>query len=211
MTEKNIRIKLNEIELELKQTGRSAGLLNEAGVGYFLLGEFESALSRFQSAVDIKKKPDILFNLANTYSEIDQPDMAISTFLEVLELDPSHIGSLNNLADEYEKKGDVDKAHELFHYITHLNPEKAIAHFNLGNFFLRQNQHIEATKCYETAILKDPDFTDAYYNIGWILFRVKAYEKSIIYINKGLKIEPNHEDLISLKNKVSKAYEETAG
>lgn len=201
---------LLEIEQELNQKGQMAELLNEAGVGYYLLGEYEEAVSRFIAASEIKKTPQILFNLANAYSKQQKPDLSIATFLNVLKLDPSHMGSLNNLADEYERKGDIEKAHELFHYVTHLYPDEALSHFNLGNFFLRQNQHIEASKCYEKAIETDSEFTDAYYNIGWILYRVKALAESMQYIEKGLTIEPNHEDLLALKAKVSSAYTESA-
>lgn len=211
MTEKEIRNKLSEIKNELKNSGPAADLLNDAGVGYFLLGEPDKAVEFLKRAARKEAKPEILFNLANTYSELNQPNMAISTFLEVLEGEPNHIGALNNLADEYERNGDVEKAHELFHYNTHIQPDKALPYFNLGNFFLRQNQHIEAAKCYEEAIKKDETFVDAYHNIAWILFKAKAYTESLKYIRSGLSIDSNHEDILSLKADVIKAQDETAG
>jgi len=211
MTEENIRQTLSEIEDELSRGAATADLLNDAGVGHYLLGEMEQALDYLQQAVLKDESPGILFNLANTYSGLDRPDEAIDTFLKVLELDPGHIGALNNLADEYEYRGDPDKAHELFHYLTHLQPDEALSHFNLGNFFLRQNQHIEAAKCYERALKNDKSFADAYYNIAWILFKSKAYDDSIHYIGKGLAVESDHTDLLRLKQEVRQAQEETAG
>src|SRR6056297_1573533 len=211
MTEENIRQTLSEIEDELSRGAATADLLNDAGVGHYLLGEMEQALDYLQQAVLKDESPNILFNLANTYSGLDRPDEAIDTFLKVLELDPGHIGALNNLADEYEYRGDPDKAHELFHYLTHLQPDTALSHFNLGNFFLRQNQHIEAAKCYEKALENDEMFVDAYYNIAWILFRSKAYDDALRYINNGLSVESGNTDLIELKQKVIDTQEETAG
>lgn len=211
MTEKEIRNKLSDIENELSSSGETADLLNDAGVGYYLLGELDEAVEFLKRAVRQEAKPEILFNLANTYSELNQPDMAISTFLEVLEIKPDHIGALNNLADEYERKGEVEKAHKLFHYTTHIQPDRALPHFNLGNFFLRQNQHIEAVKCYEEAVEKDETFVDAYHNIAWILFKAKAYSESLKYIQSGLSIDSTHEEILSLKADVLKIQEETAG
>jgi tetratricopeptide (TPR) repeat protein len=211
MTEKEIRETLTEIESELSSGDSTAALLNDAGVGYYLLGELEQSLDYLKEAVEKKDSARFLFNLANTYSGLHQPDYAVSTFLKVLEKDPGHFGALNNLADEYERKGDLDKAHELFHYLTHLQPDNPISHFNLGNFFLRQNQHIEAAKCYEKAIEQDETFIDAYHNIAWILFRSKAYSESIKYIEDGLTFDNTNDDLINLKNEIQTTQDETAG
>jgi len=211
MTEHDIRETLSEIESELNSGVATADLLNEAGVGYFLLGEMESSLEYLLKAVGKKETAGILFNLANTYSELFRPNEAIDTFLRVLEKDPVHIGALNNLADEYEKIGDLDKAHEMFHYLTHLQPDKALSHFNLGNFFLRQNQHIEATRCYNKALENDPEFADVYHNIAWILFRSKAYKEALRYVSEGLNADNDNSDLHDLKRKIIQAQEDTAG
>ncbi|SRR6056297_1117038 len=211
MKESDIRNTLSDIESELSSGVSSAELLNDAGVGYYLLGELEHSLDYLKKAAKKKDSPGIQFNLANTYSGLGKPHEAIDSFLKVLETDPGHIGALNNLADEYENIGELDKAHELFHYLTHLQPDTALSHFNLGNFFLRQNQHIEAAKCYEKALENDEMFVDAYYNIAWILFRSKAYDDALRYINNGLSVESGNTDLIELKQKVIDTQEETAG
>jgi tetratricopeptide (TPR) repeat protein len=211
MTEETIRETLSEIESEIINSGASAELFNDAGVGYYLLGELDESLNYLQKAAKKEETAGILFNLANTYSAMEKPNEAIDTFLRVLERDPSHIGALNNLADEYERMDDLDKAHELFHYLTHLQPDKAISHFNLGNFFLRQNQHIEAAKCYEKALEKDESFVDAYHNIAWILFRSKAYRDAISYTESGLSVDAENSDLLKLRKEIKFAQEETAG
>lgn len=211
MTEQEIRDTLTEIESELSSGTKSADLLNDAGVGYYLLGELKQSLEYLRKAVKKNDAPGIMFNLANTYSSLQEPDHAIATFLKVLEKDPGHIGALNNLADEYENIGEPDKAHKLFHYLTHLQPDKALSHFNLGNFFLRQNQHIEAAKCYEQALEKDETFIDAYHNIAWILYKSKAYGESLRYIEEGLSFDSKSDDLLTLKQEVTTAQDETAG
>jgi len=211
MTEREIRETLSEIESELNNEDTTANLLNDAGVGYYLLGEMDKALDYLQQASSKKETAGILFNLANTYSGLNRPTESINTYLRVLEKDPGHIGALNNLADEYEQTGDLDKAHELFHYLTHLQPDKALSHFNLGNFFLRQNQHIEAAKCYRKTLENDSSFVDAYHNIAWILFQSKAFEEAMRYTGEGLSVDSNNSDLQSLEKKIAEAQEDTAG
>lgn len=201
-TEQSIKERINLIETELKDDPNNATLLNDLGVGYFLLGEYEKSVSLLKRAADTSQSAQHYFNLGNAYSENNKNSLAIDAYLKALEIDPNHIGSLNNLADEYEQSGETDKAHELFHYLANLQPDNPLSHFNLGNYLLRQNHHIEAAKCYETAIKKDDDFIEAYYNIAWILYNAKAYKHSLEYVKKGLEKDPSNEDLIELNQKL---------
>lgn len=201
-SEKHILEEIDSIKNELENYPNSAQLQNDLGVGYFLLGKYKESAEQLKKAVQNSNSATYCFNLANTYSQMEEHSMAVDMYLQALDINPNHIGSLNNLADEYELLGKAEKAHELFHYITRLQPEKPLAHFNLGNFFLRQNQHIEAAKCYEVALEKDSSFVDAYYNIAWILFEAKAYKHSLEYLEKGLDIDPTNEELLKLKKDI---------
>lgn len=192
------------IQQELSKNPNSASLLHDLGIGHYLLGEFSDSVKYLQKAVDLAPSNiAFLFNLGNAFNENGQPDLAIDTYLRALDQNPNHIPSLNNLADCYEAVGQTNKAHELFHYLTRINGENALSHFNLGNFFLRQNQHIEAAKCYEEAIKRDETFTDAYHNIAWILHQAKANVEALEFIQKGLNIDPNHEEILELRKKIS--------
>lgn len=204
-TEQNIQARINQIETELNDNPKNANLLNDLGVGYFLLGEYKKSVSLLKKAADKSQSAQHYFNLGNAYSENNENSLAIDAYLKALEIDPNHIGSLNNLADEYEQSGETDKAHELFHYLANLQPNDPLSHFNLGNFLLRQNHHIEAAKCYEAAIEKDADFIDAYYNIAWILYNAKAFKHSLDYVKIGLEKDPSNEDLIELNQKLKEA------
>ena len=201
-SEKHILEEIDSIINELENDPNSAQLQNDLGVGYFLLGKYKESAEQLKKAVQNSNSATYCFNLANTYSQMEEHSMAVDMYLQALDINPNHIGSLNNLADEYELLGKAEKAHELFHYITRLQPEKPLAHFNLGNFFLRQNQHIEAAKCYEMALEKDSNFIEAYYNIAWILSEAKAYEHALEYIEKGIKVEPANEELLNLKKEI---------
>lgn len=200
-SEKIIKERIKNIEKELTSSPDDVNLLNDLGVGFYLIGKYNEAIKVLKSAVQKSKSALHYFNLGNAYSENTNQNLAIDAYLKALDINPNHIGSLNNLADEYEHSGEADKAYELFHYLTNIQPGEPLSHFNLGNFFLRQNQHIEAAKCYETAIEKDPNFIEAYYNIAWILFKAEAYPHGFKYIERGLEIDPSNDDLNKLKEK----------
>ena len=194
---------IEDIKQQLKKSPKNPELLNDLGVGYYLLGRYDESISELEKAVSEEpENKSFVFNLANSYSEAEQFDRAIPLYHDVIEKDPQHIPSFNNLADCYEAIGDVPKAKELFEYITKIAPENALSHFNLGNFKLRNNNHIDAAKCYQNAIECEPRFIDAYYNIAWILTKIKAFENALEYIDQGLEINPDHGDLKKLRSKI---------
>jgi tetratricopeptide (TPR) repeat protein len=195
---------IENIKLQLEKSPKNPELLNDLGVGYYLLGEYEESISELKKAVsEDPENKTYVFNLANSCSEAEQFDRAIPLYHDVIEKDPEHIPSFNNLADCYEAIGDLEKAQELFEYITNIAPDNALSHFNLGNFKLRNNNHIDAAKCYQKAIECEPGFIDAYYNIAWILTEVKAFENALEFIDQGLAIDPDHDDLKELRSKIS--------
>ena len=202
-SEATILNQIEEIKQQLKKDPKNPELLNDLGVGYYLLGKYDDSISELEKAVSIASdNKTYTFNLANSYSEAEQFDKAISLYHDVIEKDPGHIPSFNNLADCYEAIDDIEKAQEMFEYITKIAPDNALSHFNLGNFKLRNNHHIEAAKCYQRAIECEPGFIDAYYNLAWILTEVSAFENALDYINQGLEIDPGHDDLKELRSKV---------
>lgn len=202
-SEEFIKKQIKKIETELKEEPKNPSLLNDLGVGYYLIGEYKKATDPLNTAVEINpKNSTYLFNLANAYSELEEYSLAKKFYLDALELEPDHIPSLTNLADCFEASGDLHKAEELFTYVTKLAPENALAFFNLGNFQLRQNQHIKAVKNYEKAIEIENSFVDAYYNIAWILTEVEAYDEALPYAKKGLGIDPENSDLKEILNKI---------
>jgi tetratricopeptide (TPR) repeat protein len=201
--QQHIEQQIQDIHQELKEKPEDAGLLHDLGVGYFLLGQYGNAIIQLKKASTISPvSATYRFNLANAYSENEQYEKAVNTYLETLDLKPDHVPSLNNLADCYELLGQPEKAHELFQYLVKISPDNPLSHFNLGNFFIRQNQHIEAVKCYEQAIERDASFVDAYYNIAWVLQQAKAWKKALEYSEKGLRIAPEHPELVELKNQL---------
>ncbi len=204
MTNKELVLQqLEEIQSELDQKPGSPDLLNDLGVGYYLIGEYDQSIKKLEVAVQIESgNVSYLFNLGNSYAENKNFGAAIVQFLKALEINPEHLPSLNNLADCYENSGNSEKAFELFTYTARIAPDNPLTHFNLGNFLLRNNRHIEAVKCYEKVLEIDANFADAYYNIAWILSEAEATSEAFSFVERGLKVAPDDEDLQKLKKNI---------
>lgn len=201
--ETTIRKQIEEITRQIIDNPDDPDLLNDLGVGYYLIGEYETSIGFLKKAVLLDStNPSYRYNLANSYAETKQFELAIQNYLNVIQIVPDHIPALTNLADCYEAAGDKIKALELFTYVPTLEPQNALAHFNLGNFYLRINNHQEAARKYKKAIDTEPGFTDAYFNLAWILYQINAYNDAWTYIEKGLLQDKHHEDLQKLARKV---------
>ncbi|PWN07581.1 tetratricopeptide repeat protein [Rhodohalobacter mucosus] len=198
----SVEKELHHLLKEAESNPLDPNLLNEIGVGYLIIGRSEEAITYLSKAVEQSDEIRFQYNLANAYSENDNPQMAADLYLRVLEREPDHIPSLNNLADCFEQTGNLKRAAELFEYLTKINDSDSLSHLNLGNFLMRQNRHIEAVKCFQTAIDRDDQCTDAYYLISWVLMKAGVEDKALEYAESGLQTDPHHEELNRMISKL---------
>ncbi len=89
---------------------------------------------------------------------------AITSYLQVLEVDPEHMEALTELAAIY-LKSDVDslaRAESVYNRILAIEPGNSLAMSGLGNVALKNEQYESAKSYFDQAIEADPDNTSAY-------------------------------------------------
>lgn len=193
-----IEKQIEEIKKELEDNPGDTTLLNELGVGYHILGEYDQAVQTYQKV--LKNEPSnyqVHYNLANTFFELEKIEKAVNHYLDALDHKPDFVPALNNLADIYELADEQKRARELFEYITKIRPSDPMGFFNLGNHHLRNNNTVEAGRCYKKTLELDSEFHEAYNNIGLILKHVGKFEEAIGYYEKCLEIEPEYQPAIN--------------
>jgi len=67
--------------------------------------------------------------------------------------------------------------------------------FEKGNSFYNKKNYDQALKTYLAIENKDKFSTDLYYNIANTYFRLNDYPNSILYYERGLRLDPNDENL----------------
>lgn len=188
----HIKSKIAEIKRELENHPEDPARLNELGVGYHLLGEYEQATDILKTAARLEPtNHQIQFNLGNSFAELEHYEQSVHHLMRAIDLKADYIPAINNLADIYEHTGEIDRAEELFQYITHIQPEDSLGFFNLGNFYLRQNDTVQAGKFYKKTLKLNPEFYEAYNNIGFILKHLEQYTDAIPYFEQCLAINPD--------------------
>lgn len=156
-------------------------------------------MERYAEAITIYKKfvPSkfrwAFYNLARSYRGLEKLDSAMYYINE-------HINQYADDEDGYKIKGDIfsdkneyDKA--ISAYTTGLSfaPQNDALLENRGDAYYWSKQYTDALKDYEEA-LKIESTPYRLDHIGYCYYRFNEYEKSIVFYNKALKLNPEYKD-----------------
>jgi tetratricopeptide (TPR) repeat protein len=99
---------------------------------------------------------------------------AISSYKEVLKLDPDYAPAHINLGTLYYSQSDYDLAEGHYRKAIECDPRYSLAYFDLGNVLDETQRLEEAIAAYKVALLLAPTYADAHYNLAL------AYERSLL-------------------------------
>jgi tetratricopeptide (TPR) repeat protein len=97
---------------------------------------------------------------------------AISSYGQVLKLDPDYAPAHINLGTLYYNQSDYELAEEHYRKAIEADPRYALAYFDLGNVLDETQRLEEAIAAYRVALQLAPTYADAHYNLAL------AYERS---------------------------------
>jgi tetratricopeptide (TPR) repeat protein len=118
-----------------------------------------SATELFARGVELEDDPDAL-------------DDAISSYKQVLELDPTYAPAHINLGTLYYNLSNYELAEQHYRKAIECDPRYALAYFDLGNVLDETQRLEEAVAAYKVALQLAPTYADAHYNLAL------AYERS---------------------------------
>jgi PAS domain S-box-containing protein len=202
-----------EISDELNYKKGLAHSLNNIGVGYYYLSDYNKALEYYLKSLKIQKeigdKKGIarsLNNIGNIYYYFGNYNKALENFLKSLKLleeigdKESFSVTLNNVGNIYNKLKNYDKALQC--YLKSLKIQKEIGYkkglagtlINSGNIYWNLKNFNKALESYKKAlkIYEELDnkygITNSLANIGNIYWEFRDYNEAVKYYQKSLKI-----------------------
>jgi tetratricopeptide (TPR) repeat protein len=116
---------------------------------------FDLAINSAVKSIDAK--PDMVKShilLGFLYLETDEPDKALETFNQALELDPGSNDARTGLGGVLITKGDVDKAIETLEPAARANPYPQMTYYELGKAYELKGDKEKSMKMYKKAIEK---------------------------------------------------------
>ena len=193
--------------------GMCARMLMNAGIGYDMLGLYDSALVRYQDALQVAEKygfvitaGDIYNNLSIMYSIIGQMEKSLEYCLKALEIfergaDSGRMAKVyNNLGSRYSEMGMNDNALEYYLRAVDINilledlPRLARNYGNIGTVYSSLEENEKALEYYRKAyeiqegLENKTDLSISLSNMAISYQRIGKYDSAIDYVSQSYRI-----------------------
>jgi superkiller protein 3 len=133
---------------------------------------------------------ELLIELGNLYYEVGMQNEALATYLEVTQLDSTHVGALSNLGSLYTDMGQFDNAHEQLLRATVLDPDNAMVYTNLGSNYYARRKYVDAVEMYRKALTLDENSVEAHFNLGVAFADAQLFDEAIREWQQVIAIAP---------------------
>lgn len=176
---------------------------NDEGVAAFARGEIEKAISLYSDAIRIDPSYHLaIYNLGNSYFEIEDYKNAIKNFEKVVMLDSKDEYAYYNLAMSYYKLGELNTATVYYQKAVDISPGDYTTHYNLGKVYEKLDQIDLAIEAYTKAINLKNDYANAHYNLAELLKYKGKNKQAIKEYECYLKYNPSAEDSSKVKKTI---------
>lgn len=165
------------------------------------MGEFENAISAFQTARAIDSTATGLYNgLADAYARLGRAEDAESTYVLAIRVKPDYWGGYNDLGYFYYSNGRFTEAAQQYARVSELTPDNYLAFSNLGAMYYFLERWDDAKEAFVRSIEIQPSGR-AYNNLGSIYYIEGRYENAARMCQKALEInESNYLTWANLAN-----------
>ena len=122
----------------------------QAGNQHARVGEFEEAITAYQSALELE--PDhvsAMTNLGVAYYNNGQLDEAVAEYQKALEVAPEDEAIHSNLAAAYVQQGKLEEALASYTRAVELEPTLSQAYFGLGVVYMQTERTEDAIQAFE--------------------------------------------------------------
>jgi len=147
-------------------TDRNWLAMNNLGVAYNSLGQYQQAIGYFREVLRIR--PDYAKawnNLGDSYTRVGQDQQAIDYFQKALQINPNFAEAWYNLGVIYGMLGQYQDAIESFQKSLRINPDIADAWNNMGAIYGNLGKYQQAIDCFTEALRINPDYVAARTNL----------------------------------------------
>ena len=180
------------LDVEKKPNGgkpRSSFYL-EAGISYEEAGQYESAISEFDMAIQLDSDNAYAYHLrALSYSKLGRLSEAISDYTSAIQLDPDDL-VYHNRGRSYERLGEHELAIQDHGMAIKLDSNHAAYYLWRGMSLRESGEYLRAIENYDKAIQLEPS-NGLTYQMRALAFRqLGEYQKSISDSTKAIEFDP---------------------
>lgn len=156
----------------------------------------QEAVNKFKLAIEIMPdKINSYKNLAYAYTQLEQNDKAIETYLKAAEIDPSDMDIRNSIGVLYYQTEQYEKAVEALQVVIDntdpISEAYTDALYNMAYAYDLMGESEKAIGAYKTALADNPNDKDLIFNMGRLFYMQDKYDQAIETFEQVLQIDPN--------------------
>jgi tetratricopeptide (TPR) repeat protein len=197
-------------EQEALPAATRAEILAQMALAMQLSGQDDAAITLYGTALKIYKSSqleqriaslkdkaknatpiDKLVTQAQQHANQGRTDQAMTTWREVLKLNPDHDIALHGLGDLFRQRREFQQALPLIQQAIIMQPRMPLYHNTLGMLFQQKGEYDKALIFHRRAIDIDAKYAAAYCNLGVALKNLNRLDDAVAEYRRALAIDPD--------------------
>ena len=178
-------------------SGYSVEAANYMAKGYLQLGDTESAIKSYKTAIRLNpQRDDTHIQLGNLLYANERFGEASKEYAQAVNLNPS-ASNYYTLGQGYLASGDYGKAETQFDRVLSLSPSEPAGNHGLGLTYSKMGRYEDALRQFQTAIGKDSKFYEAYAEMGYAYADLGMMEEAQSQVDFLENAQPDLADSLS--------------
>jgi tetratricopeptide (TPR) repeat protein len=161
------------------------------------LKDYYSAIKIHNLLINEKKiiSDSIFYNQGLCYFIVNNPKKALVLFLKCLDINPTHLRTINNIATIYIKQNEYDTAITYLNKGLNINKNYVNFYINIGECYNKLKQYNKSLTILNIGLKLNKDIDTLillHNNIGLSYQGLKKYNTAINYYDKCIKLDKNY-------------------
>ncbi|MDX1830315.1 MAG: tetratricopeptide repeat protein [Lutibacter sp.] len=182
-----------------KQQPKTIELYNKTANIYETIGNYNKAIEYYKKALLIQEDSKIKVKLGNAYKSAGLISDAILIFEKIIKKDSSNLLVDNSLGKLYLMKNQPKKAEKIYRFLKKkdsLNPNYP---YQLAKSLAKQHKNLAMGQSYLDAYDLDTLHFKSIYELAKFFKTLNYKDSTMLFIDKGLKIDSTNVNFIQLK------------
>jgi tetratricopeptide (TPR) repeat protein len=195
----NYQVALIQLEKEHIKTAKIYGKIASI---YQSIGDFNKAIQYYEKALVIEEKESLKVKLGVSYNSAGFPSKAIALYEDIIKKDTSNLLVAHSLGKLYLAKNKAKRAVKIYRFLNikdSLNPNYP---YQLGKALEKQGKHLKMGQSYLDAFNIDTLHLKSIYELSKFFKELRVKDSTMLFIEKGLKIDSTNVNFIQLKANV---------
>lgn len=161
------------------------------GEALFKLGQHESAIESYLTAIDIEPHcSDALNSLGSLYVQLERGPQAVDVLQRAAEIAPQDMSIQNNLGQAWNLQEEFEKATTCFQRVLSQLPNDYFACYSLARIFQKQDRLSLAESFFRRALIQVPNSPFALFHLAGVLKDQQQFDDAITCYKRALENKP---------------------